>query len=301
MVSAMLKEITHAGGLQSAFAYVKTRAPLARQAFRTEVAIISISRHQRRIGGMATMPTRAHCLPAVLADILPQLDRLYLFFDRHDAVPRPFSDHPKIVPLLPADHGDLAGSGKFLGVGLESAPCRYFCFDDDIRYPADYVDYLNAALELYGFEAVVGIHGADLRPPYRSYLGDRIWAPFGAGLAADRHVDILGTGTCAFQTGRFRFDPRAWPHTDMCDLLLSIDAAREGLPRIALKRYRNYLSPIEQVQKDSVFSALIKDDSRQTLIMRDALPVLCRRGWREARLGAPTEIQFRPWLDAPRL
>jgi hypothetical protein len=42
---------------------------------------------------MATMPSRKDGCAAVLASILPQLDWLYVFFDRHDAIPNAFVGH----------------------------------------------------------------------------------------------------------------------------------------------------------------------------------------------------------------
>jgi len=54
------------------------------------------------IGGMATMPSRAHTFRLALSHILPQVDRLFVFFDQHDSVPQEFAEHPKIIGLLPS-------------------------------------------------------------------------------------------------------------------------------------------------------------------------------------------------------
>jgi len=78
-----------------------------------------------RIGGIATMPSRTHTFAKALGSILPQVDRLFVFFDKSTAVPEAFLGHPKIAPLLPAQFGDLAAGGKFLGMELHAGPCLY--------------------------------------------------------------------------------------------------------------------------------------------------------------------------------
>jgi len=52
-----------------------------------------------RIGGLATMPSRMRSFSAVIENILPQLDRLYVFFDKYDEVPSAFANREKIVAL----------------------------------------------------------------------------------------------------------------------------------------------------------------------------------------------------------
>jgi hypothetical protein len=231
-----------------------------------------------RIGGMATMPSRVHTFGTVLSSVLPQLDRLFVFFDKHEEVPKAFIDHSKVVPLLPSHFGALAGCGKFLGMELQGEPCLYFCFDDDILYPPDYVEFVTRALYRHRLQAIVGFHSSILKPPYLSYHRDRDVIYFADGLQFDRHVDVLGTGTSAFYTPNFRFDPRTWPYKDMADLLLAIEAAKQGLTRVSIQRPRNYLMPLELCQVDSIFNALVKNDSRQTQIMRAALKS-CPLSW----------------------
>ena len=40
-----------------------------------------------RVAGMATMPSRAATAPRAIESVLPQVDRLWLFVDRFDAMP----------------------------------------------------------------------------------------------------------------------------------------------------------------------------------------------------------------------
>jgi hypothetical protein len=224
-----------------------------------------------RIGGMATMPSRARTFRTALESILPQLDLLYVFFDKHDAVPDFARDDPRIVPLLPADFGPLGSDGKLLGARLHGDACLYFAFDDDIFYPPAYVELLACALERHHFGAIVGFHAMRFRPPHLSYRADRGVLHFTAPFIADSPADELGSGTLAFHTGRFNLDVTAWTHHTMTDLLLAIEAVRRGVPRFAVRRPAGFLKPLEELQPDSLFTMLKKDDSKETAIMRAAL------------------------------
>jgi len=38
-----------------------------------------------------------------------------------------------------------------MGLKLNGEPCLYFCFDDDILYPPDYVERMATALYRYSY------------------------------------------------------------------------------------------------------------------------------------------------------
>lgn len=238
------------------------------------------------VGGMATMPSRAHNLPRVLGSVLPQVDQLYLYLDHYDRVPEFVINHPKIVPILPSLYGSLGSNGKFLGACLHPEPCRYFCFDDDILYPDRHVEVLSRALARHKGRALVGFHGALFKAPHASYLRDRTIFHFAKGLGCEKEVDVIGTGTAAFHTGTLDVDSRCWPERNMDDLILAIEAARRGLPRILVPRPPGFLVALEESQGDSLWRGLNMDDSRQTRIMQQALESLAG-SWQRSVAGQP--------------
>lgn len=217
------------------------------------------------------MPSRAHTFVKVLATILPQVERLFVYLDKGAALPPDYVDHPKIVALAGDPAASFASSGKFLGLERHPEPCLYFCFDDDLLYPPNYVDVLTRTLARNNLQALVAVHGAFFQPPYRSFLTDRKIFHFSGALSVDCHADILGTGTLGFYSGNFRVDIRSWPYHDMDDLMIAIAAVKQGLPRILIRRPQNYVQALESQQPDSVYRALTRDDLRQSEIMRDAL------------------------------
>ncbi len=217
------------------------------------------------------MPSRSHSFAAVVESILPQLDRLYVFFDTRDEIPKTFANEPKIVALSPSQSGDFHACGKFLGIELFGSPCLYFCFDDDIVYPPNYVEVLTRALHRHHLRAVVGFQASLFAPPHLSYRRDRTILHFGRANLFDHSVDELGTGTIGLCTAHLRFHPRDWPYWDMADLMLAIEAVKQEVPKIAIRRPDSFLKPLEENQPDSIYMRLVKDDTRQSAIMRAAL------------------------------
>ena len=216
-----------------------------------------------RIGGMASIPSRADDLEQVLARIVPQVERLHLFLHGYDTIPA-VARHSRIVPVLAPADTPFGASGKFHGLLQQTGPCLYFCFDDDILYPADYVARMTAAILRYGGLALVGVHGTNYPGPGSSYARDRKGRHFASRLRVDRVIDELGSGTVAFPSALLDIDPRRWPHGDMDDLMLAIEAERHAIGRIAIRRRRRWLVPLHQGQPDSLWVRTLDDDSRQS-------------------------------------
>lgn len=225
-----------------------------------------------RIGGLATMPSRLESVRQALPNILPQVDRLYLYLDQYDHVPAEFTAHSKIVPLLRKEgERPMGTSGKLLGLKAVSSPCLYFCFDDDILYPASYVDRLAAALHRHRYRVVVGVHARVFTPPIRSYIRDGRILNFKDGLTIDAVVDELGSGTIAFHSRCIALDPDRWAYLNILDLMLTIEAMRQDVPLVAVRRTRGFVQAIAENQEDSLYREVLKDDVIQTALLQTTM------------------------------
>lgn len=225
----------------------------------------------RVIGGMATMPSRQHTLTRSLPSILRQVDALYLYLDGHSATPRFVAEYPKIVAIPSDRYPGLRGAGKFLALIHEHESGVFASFDDDIHYPYNYVQSLLEGLERHGRECLVGYHGSLLPEEMKSFEADRHVIFFEEQLADCQHVHVLGTGTTAFWLDTLRFDPRSWQHQNMSDLQLALEAAKQGLPMVCLKRKERFLKSLDMVQEDSIYAALLEDDTVQTELAQKLL------------------------------
>jgi hypothetical protein len=218
------------------------------------------------------MPSRAATLPYALRSIIRQVDKVYLYLDGFSACPAPARNDARIVPLFSQDFPNLNANGKLLGLALEDNPCLYVTVDDDIYYFRKFVTKLRSVLAMYDDSAVVGYHGSILARPFVRYNLSRTVYSYMSGLNQATSVDIIATGAAMFSSRKLKFDVRKWPFTNMVDLGLGLEAAKGGLPLIAVARQRGEaLWPLEENQEGSIYAALQKDDSRQTELARELL------------------------------
>ena len=225
-----------------------------------------------KIGGMATMPSRAATLRMALPGILAQVDRLYLYLDRQSAVPPDLASMPKLVCMLPKEgRRSLGTAGKFLALSVHPEPCLFFGFDDDIAYAPGYVALLAGALRRHHYRAIVGLHGAVYHEPLRSYVKDRAVLRFQKALRFDVVVDELGTGVMAFHSCALDIEPQRWTHPNMADLHLMIEAVRQETPRICARRPVGMATPLAEDQDDSLYRQSLLDDSAETAMLQAAM------------------------------
>lgn len=168
----------------------------------------------------------------------------------------------------------------------EPGPAVLVTFDDDIRYPEGHVDRLVAALVAFEGRAMVGFHGTLFKAPYESFARDMSVCSFVDALDADVRVDLLGLGTAAMMIPAMAFDPSPWPHTDMDDIMVAIEAERRRLPRVALARKANTLQAMPHLQVRSLWREMVRDDARQTLQMKRLLAL---------EATSPLGLPPRPW------
>jgi hypothetical protein len=229
---------------------------------------------------MATMPSRAATAPHAIASVLPQVDRLWLFLDRFDALP-PYAEHERIRVLRSQELGDLRANGKFVGVTLEDDECTFLGVDDDVDYPADYVETLESHVDRYRGRAVVGVHAAVLPETVESYARDIKVLHRRADQARAEGVDMLGSDSLAFHTSTLRFDVREWPDVNMVDLSFARTARQRSIPLVKIPRAAYWMRALDENQDDSIWAGVLRDDSRQTVLARELVtqprPSLPRR------------------------
>lgn len=216
------------------------------------------------VAGMATMPSRIHTAPRAIASILPQVDRLWLCLDGFDSVPN-FANHPKIFCEFSRDHGGLRAEGKFLGLALDEKAEVYVSADDDLLYPKNYVRRLTFLSRSLPGSVAAGCHGSVFRPPVQSYVKDRkVRKARRMQLAPWRYVDLLATNGSVHFVRDMRFDPREWTYRNQVDLNFMEESLARGMRLVTAARTRNWVRALEVQQRDSIFSALLRDDSVQT-------------------------------------
>jgi hypothetical protein len=221
-----------------------------------------------RIATIATLASRTSSLRHMLPTILPQVDHIFIYLDGHSEAPQFLSRLNNATILMKDELHGLKCSSRLLCLKQLRQDSVVICVDDDILYPADYVERLIGLLDRLQGAAIVGVHGRIFVPPYASYVEDAHCFHFARELDRCHHVHELGSGTSAFVSGNFPVDPSAWDRHDMNDLHIAIEAQNRDLPRIAINRTKGWLKPIALRQHDSLWKQTLADHEEQDRRMK---------------------------------
>lgn len=223
---------------------------------------------------LCSIPERVNLLRQTLASLAPQVDEIHIYLDRYDAVPDFVQAcRVQVTVVRSQDHPGLRDNGKFLPFAELRHPCYYFTADDDIVYPPDYVNAMVQKIEWYGRQAVVGVHGVLLPDQPRGYFsGFRQVYLFTKALERDALVSNLGTGTVAFYSGTLQgLDYRAFTHSGMADIYLSVFCKQQGIPMVAVARPDNWLQEMG-TKANTLYEEFLNADERQVGLIGANLP-----------------------------
>lgn len=218
---------------------------------------------------LASYPPRNDKLNAVVSSLLPQIDHLYVYLNEYDEVPD-FLKHSRITVKLGGPEGNIRDNGKFHFMD-EVRDGYVFTVDDDIDYPADYVQKLVQKLEFYDRKAIVGLHGTIYAKPIKSFFKGRTLLHFEEALSTDTIVNQLGTGTVAFHTDFLRPSPDWFKDPGMADVWFAVETKKRNMTHVAIERDAFWLKPLG-VEETTLFREYRKNDSVQTAAIRSVTP-----------------------------
>ncbi|SDI86443.1 glycosyltransferase [Natribacillus halophilus] len=194
--------------------------------------------------GMATMPSRFKNLAITIPTLLNQCDRMYVHVNGATDAPSFLKKESKIK--LTFSHKNKGGQMAFKGFPKTSG--YYFCVDDDLMYPDDYVEKMVALMIDYDDEIIACVHGSDFDPykPSKNVFKNKTNAHVSyQGLDDHARVMIPGVGTSAMSTKKFSLSPTDfYPHKNMRDAVVACKAAKAGMPVMAIKREANWIKKI---------------------------------------------------------
>jgi hypothetical protein len=222
---------------------------------------------------VASVPDRARGLAAVVQALLPQADLVHVYLNGYDTVPG-FLDHPRIRVARSQRDGDRGDAGKFFW--SDRVHGYHLVCDDDLRYPADYVESLVASIDAYGRAAVVGFHGAVLHEEIVDYHRSRTLSHFQRALPEDRVVHVLGTGVAGYHTTALTVRPSDFRTPNMADIWFALLGQRQRVPFVCLQREANWVRPAPGFYAASLYARARRagsgDVSEQTRTVRSQRP-----------------------------
>jgi hypothetical protein len=160
---------------------------------------------------MATISDRADMRAMAINSLLPQVDRLTI-----------------------ADGDERGDQAKFLSC-KDAPPGTIFCgVDDDLIYPADYIETLLAGLERHP-GCIVSFHGWKMDAAGELYAENYRCLE---NVSEDVEVHVAGTGVCAFSLDAIR-PTMDWFGSVNADVWLALRAQERGIRRVVLA-HRSY-------------------------------------------------------------
>lgn len=184
------------------------------------------------MAGIASVPERERLLEQTLRSIAPQVDRVFVSLNGYTSWPGFVDELPNVFGTV-RDTRNGGDAEKFADVD-EWDGIVVTC-DDDLVYPAGYVDALVDGLERYG-GAIVGFHGGKTL----GWNGKHVAAThkqircLGALAEDDTDVNVLGTGALAYDTRKVPVWRGVFRSPNMADVHLACHARAFGIQMVAL-------------------------------------------------------------------
>ena len=217
-----------------------------------------------KIANIASRKARAKGLKTTIAAVAPQVDKLFVYLNDYNAVPKWFEEYENVIPILASwAIGDIRDLGKFYMLRVIDYPCLYLTVDDDILYPPDYVEVLTS--QIIAKSEAVSFHAFNPKPFMGDFFTDREYpVHFSEGYKqASRAYQVLGTGCLGFHV------PSEAETAVSCTLPFSglpadIWFAKymrlHGLQGYVAEREEGYLKPNPDIdQEDSIYRRQKRD------------------------------------------
>lgn len=214
---------------------------------------------------LATFPARIAIVPQVIKSLLPQVDRLNVMLNGYDlrqleqlcravdTVPmynlnsvETKLENPKMVFYL--QDNSMTDAAKYLNI--EKAEGYIFTCDDDILYPADYVQKTIEAIEKYERKYVITYHGRVWRGfPIKNFYTDRkdkglpIEGMYRCiqGFEGDHFVDCGGDGVMAWHSDTFKMRYDYCEHKNMSQLWIALKCNNDRVKQMAIGHPEGWL------------------------------------------------------------
>ena len=208
--------------------------------------------------GIASIYGRQSSLEKVLDSLTNQADLICVYLNGYEGFPSYIRKYSN-VSFTSSDE-NLGAEMKF-----QSAPFAdgyFFGCDDDLVYPDGYIAYMKTGVDKYN--GLVSLHGKKYLSPitdFRNYAGNYRCLNT---VSEDVHVNIIGSGCCAFHTDRLKIIMDDFKKKNMADLYLSKQATEQGVPMIVLEHPINYLTYLPQ--KETIWRSITNFEERTEVL-----------------------------------
>ena len=210
-----------------------------------------IQKKEKVTAYMATFPTRELIIAEAVESLLPQVDKLVIWVNGEMELPQACY-HEKVELYWGKDvlGFDIGCAGKF-AFAFEWEG-YIFTVDDDIVYPADYVEKSIAKIEEYNRECIFSYHGRITKLPITTYrsLKDMVKnCSFQQDVGKDTECHVIGTGVMFFHANTIfpKYDIMEMKHTNVSDIHFAQSMDMRGIRTIVAEHQRGWLKALNPV------------------------------------------------------
>lgn len=194
---------------------------------------------------LATIPSRKKELRLVCESLLPQVDRLFIYFNNYKESEVPLwaksIDKVEYETSFDGEYGDLGDVGKFYFCSEEMKD-KYgitglvFTCDDDIVYPDWYTKRTSRIMEYNYPGCLVSYHGSIILRRSRPYHANGTRRTYFVAKTVSNvtPVHVGGTGCMCFHTSTFRPSLKIFKHTNMSDIFVAKWANEQGIRTLVI-------------------------------------------------------------------
>ena len=185
------------------------------------------------MAGIASVPEREQSLERTLRSIAPQVDRVSLSLNGYKRWPSFLDEFPNVRAVV----RDVNGGDAEKFAEVDDWDGIVVTCDDDLLYPPDYVARLLEGLDRHGHDKLVGFHGGTTLGwnGKHSAATEKVIRCLGDLDQDDTDVNVLGTGTLAFDARYVPVWRDVFRYPNMADVHLACHARTFGIPMVALR------------------------------------------------------------------
>ncbi len=241
---------------------------------------------------MATFPAREKTLTTVLDQLSPQMDMIYIYLNEYKYIPSCLEAYENVHPVLGIDsYGDLNANGKMIYLEYEKNDCYVFTLDDDILFPDDYVVKMVQTIKDMNNKVAVTVHGSII-PDDSSWYYERSDV-FGVKRKLELHtaINLVGSGTFAYYNKTIPLEFEKFINNVYVDLHLSLEALKNNIPLLAIKRESGW---IQFIKYDGLWEQFKSELTHHTRILQSHSEwrlMNVKNVWKKFLLTEATNIQ----------
>jgi hypothetical protein len=197
----------------------------------------------------ATHKARRETIDVAVSSIINQVDLVRVHYNDYIPGERKWKQYTG---------ADFTDRSKF--AHIQKGEIAFTC-DDDLYYPADYVEVALNGLDRY--KSIITFQGRVLLGTKRNYYKGHKKYGCLYQVENDVLVDVPGSGVSCFDTNKFMPDIWRYQENYMADLLLAFEAVRKGMEIYCLKHPGQWLKTIGTIDgEESIYMRMKTDQSK---------------------------------------